>query len=68
MGTIQIKNLSYQYLDSDEPIFHNLSADIDEHWRLGLIGRNGRGKTTFLKLLLGTLDNQGSIRVCLETI
>lgn len=62
MGTIQIKNLSYQYLDSDEPIFHNLSADIDEHWRLGLIGRNGRGKTTFLKLLLGTLDNQGSIK------
>ncbi|MEE8825015.1 putative ABC transporter ATP-binding protein YheS [Lentilactobacillus sunkii] len=62
MGTIQVKNLSYQYLDSDQPIFHNLSVDIDDHWRLGLIGRNGRGKTTFLKLLLGNLDNQGAIK------
>ncbi|WP_283679522.1 ATP-binding cassette domain-containing protein [Lentilactobacillus sp. Marseille-Q4993] len=61
MGTIQVKNLTYQYLDSDKAIFKNLSVDINDNWKLGLIGRNGRGKTTFLKLLLGELDNQNSV-------
>ena len=34
---------------------------IDTNWRLGFIGRNGRGKTTFLRLLLGDYAYQGSI-------
>src|SRR5699024_11704167 len=31
-------------------------------WKLGFIGRNGRGKTTFFKLLLGEYEYSGSIR------
>lgn len=61
MSTIQIKNLSFAYPGAAEPVFNNVSLTLDTHWRLGLIGRNGRGKTTFLRLLLGQLHGQGEI-------
>lgn len=53
MGRIQIRNLSFSYDGMLTNLFDRLNLNIDESWRLGLIGRNGRGKTTFLKLLLG---------------
>lgn len=34
---------------------------MDTNWKLGLIGRNGRGKTTLLRLLQKQLDYQGEI-------
>ena len=34
---------------------------LDTDWRLGLTGRNGRGKTTLLHLLSGALDARGAI-------
>lgn len=61
MGTIQIKNVSFKYHQMTTNIFENLNLQIDASWKLGLIGRNGRGKTTLLKLLLGKLDYQGQI-------
>ena len=47
--------MSYHYTNYYNPIFNNVNLVLDTGWRLGLIGRNGRGKTTFLKLLLGEL-------------
>lgn len=38
-----------------------MSFCIDTQWKLGLIGRNGRGKTTFLKLLMGEYEYSGKI-------
>lgn len=61
MGTIQIKNVSFKYHQMTSNIFENLNLQIDASWKLGLIGRNGRGKTTLMKLLLGKLDYQGQI-------
>lgn len=61
MGTIKITNLSFRYDDMQINIFDQFNLNIDESWKLGLIGRNGRGKTTFLKILLGQLDYQGEI-------
>lgn len=61
MGTIKITNLSFRYDDMQTNIFDQFNLNIDESWKLGLIGRNGRGKTTFLKILLGQLDYQGEI-------
>ncbi|HHU6750302.1 TPA: ATP-binding cassette domain-containing protein [Staphylococcus pseudintermedius] len=58
MGHIRIKNLSFKYTDA---IFTDLNLNIDDSWKLGLIGRNGRGKTTFLKLLLNQLEYEGQI-------
>jgi len=61
MGTIQIENVSFSYDQMADKLFDSLNLKIDESWKLGLIGRNGRGKTTLLKMLLGQLDYQGQI-------
>ena len=61
MALIDISNLTFGYDGSPDTIFQDVSFQIDTDWRLGLIGRNGCGKTTFLNLLLGKLEHQGSI-------
>lgn len=61
MGTIQVENVSFKYDQMLNNLFDSLNLKIDESWKLGLIGRNGRGKTTLLKLLQGKLDYQGQI-------
>lgn len=62
MSQIQIQNLTFTYDGSYEPIFQDLSLTLDTDWRLGLIGRNGRGKTTLLRLLCGELEYRGVIQ------
>lgn len=61
MSQISVNNLSFCYDGSFDNIFENVSFSIDTHWRLGFIGRNGKGKTTFLKLLLGKMPYSGTI-------
>ena len=61
MSLIQVQNLTFAYDGSYENIFENVSFQLDTNWRLGFTGRNGRGKTTFLNLLQGKYDYQGSI-------
>lgn len=61
MSLIQVSNLSYTYDGSYDPIFENVSFHIDSNWKLGFTGRNGRGKTTFLKLLMGQYAYSGTI-------
>ena len=61
MAQINISNLTFAYDGSYENIFDNVSFQIDTDWKLGFTGRNGRGKTTFLKLLLGKYEYSGKI-------
>lgn len=61
MSLIQISNLFFEYDGGIEPVFDQVSLNLDTDWRLGLIGRNGRGKTTLLRLLAGELASDGSI-------
>ncbi len=61
MSQIDIINLSFSYDGSSDEIFKNVSFRIDTDWKLGFIGRNGRGKTTFLNLLLGKYEYSGTI-------
>lgn len=51
MSLIQVRNLTFAYEGSYDNIFENVSLNLDTDWKLGFTGRNGRGKTTFLKLL-----------------
>jgi ATPase components of ABC transporters with duplicated ATPase domains len=61
MSQIFISHLSFNYENSYENIFEDVSFTIDTNWKLGFIGRNGRGKTTFLTLLMGLYDYTGVI-------
>lgn len=61
MLMIQIQNVSFSYPESREPVFDGLSLLLDTDWKIGLTGRNGRGKTTLLKLLAGMLEYSGRI-------
>ena len=62
MSIIQVTNLTFCYEGSYDNIFENVSFQIDTDWRLGLTGRNGRGKTTLLRLLQGQYPYQGTIQ------
>jgi len=61
MSQISVNDLSFTYDGSFEPVFEHVTFNIDTDWRLGFIGRNGRGKTTFLKLLMGEYQYSGKI-------
>lgn len=56
MSKLTIQNMSFYYTDFYHPVFQNVNLVLDTDWKLGLIGRNGRGKTTFLRLLDQTLQ------------
>lgn len=58
---IQVNNLTFGYEGSFENVFEDIFFNFDTDWKLGLIGRNGKGKTTFLKLLLGKYKYSGTI-------
>ena len=59
MALISLENLSFHYEEPYNPIFEHLSLGIDTAWKTGLVGRNGRGKTTLLNLLCGRLQPTG---------
>ncbi|MCB6309640.1 Lsa family ABC-F type ribosomal protection protein [Mediterraneibacter glycyrrhizinilyticus] len=61
MSMIKVENLTFSYPTSYDVIFDNVSFQIDTDWKLGFVGRNGRGKTTFLNLLLGNYEYSGKI-------
>lgn len=61
MSLINVANLTFGYEGSYDNIFENVSFQIDTDWKLGFTGRNGRGKTTFLNLLLGKYEYRGAI-------
>lgn len=61
MAQIGVTDLTFSYEGSFDLVFDHTSFSIDTDWRLGLIGRNGKGKTTFLNLLLGKYPYTGSI-------
>lgn len=65
---LKIRNLSYIYDGSCTPVFENLNAQLDTSWRLGLIARNGRGKTTLLRLIEGRYPYQGAIECALTPV
>ena len=65
---ITFKNVSFQY--TDMPLLNDVSLSITEHDKIGLVGVNGTGKTTILKLIMeeinplkGEIIKSGGIRI-----
>lgn len=61
MSMIQAENLTFSYPGSPDLVFDHVNFQMDDTWKLGLIGRNGRGKTTLLRLLLGEFPYSGKL-------
>lgn len=59
---IELKNVSYKYPDDDNYVLKNLSLKISKGERLAIVGVNGAGKTTIVKLLCGLiLPTEGTV-------
>lgn len=61
MSTIRIKNLTYGFDLQSTLLFEHADLTIQTSWKLGLVGRNGRGKTTLLQLIQGKFPYTGTI-------
>ncbi|WP_277586616.1 ribosomal protection-like ABC-F family protein [Psychrobacillus antarcticus] len=65
---IDIQHLHFGFDTMDRKLFEDVSLTIDTKWCLGLIGRNGRGKSTLLKLLMHDYLYSGEIRSDVEFV
>ena len=59
---IEFKNVSFCY-EKEHPVLKNMSFSIEKGEAVGLIGANGAGKSSMLKVLLGLLPHEGEILV-----
>ena len=59
---IEFQNVDFSY-EKNRPVLQGISFRIDKGESVGLIGANGAGKSTIMKLLLGLLEGQGDILV-----
>ena len=61
MSMIRVENLTFAYPGHYDNVFEDVSFQLDTDWKLGFVGRNGRGKTTLLRLLMGEYPHEGSL-------
>ena len=61
MAMIRFDHVTFAYPGSYDNVFEDCSFQFDTSWKLGLIGRNGRGKTTLLRLLQHQYPYTGTI-------
>ena len=66
MSMIQLTDVTFHYPGSYDNVFEHASVRFDTRWKLGLTGRNGRGKTTLLRLLQGELPCEGQITAAVD--
>lgn len=60
MSMIRADHLTFSYAGA-QPVFEDVGFVIVTEWKLALVGRNGRGKTTLLQLLAGRYAYSGNI-------
>lgn len=66
MNILSIENISKTV--NDEPLFENVTLGVEEGEKIGIVGKNGEGKSTFLKVIMGILPpDEGKISKNNET-
>ncbi|PSR20556.1 MAG: ABC transporter ATP-binding protein [Sulfobacillus acidophilus] len=55
-GAVTVRNLTFAYPDTEQPILSNLSFTVPAGTTLGIVGRTGAGKTTLLNLMVRDYD------------
>lgn len=64
MAILKVDNLSYRYGNSKQNTLNHISLDLNNGQIVGLLGPNGSGKTTILKIIAGLLKNiEGNILI-----
>lgn len=59
---IEFKNVCYRYPNQERDALHNVNVTIKSSEKISIVGENGAGKTTFIKLLLRLYDpTEGAI-------
>lgn len=59
---LEIRNLGYKYPNSNKWAFRNINLTISKGEKIALIGKNGSGKTTFLKVITGLyMPTEGNV-------
>lgn len=60
---LEVNNVSFSYFPTGQPLIENFSLAVEKGERIAIIGKNGRGKSTLLRLLAGDLAaNTGNIK------
>lgn len=66
---IKLENISFSYTEEKENILENLNFQINKNETVGILGKNGAGKSTFLNILIGLLETKyGKIFIDNENI
>jgi zinc transport system ATP-binding protein len=67
-SAIEVRGVGFAYDQRSEPVISGVSLDVHRGERLGILGPNGGGKSTLLRLLLGELTpTSGEVRVLGES-
>lgn len=62
--TLELRNVSFHYPNLDELALQDVSFTIKENSHIAIVGENGAGKSTIIKLLLGLyLPTSGDVRI-----
>ena len=63
-GTLEFKNVSFGYDDSNNNVIDDLSFQIEANTSVALVGESGSGKSTIIKLMMGLIKpSQGQVLV-----
>lgn len=57
-GKVEMRNLTAKYSTSDKPVIKNMSLEVQAGEKVGIVGRTGAGKTSFIKLFWKCLESQ----------
>ena len=64
LSDIEIKNMSFTYEGAEKPTLHDVNINVRKGEKIAIVGHNGAGKTTFVKLLMGLYNvTEGEITV-----
>lgn len=59
---VRLEHTSFQYNSQSEALLQDLTLNISRGSKIALVGKNGCGKTTLVKLVTGELEKKGTIR------
>ena len=63
IDTFKLERVSFKYENSEEYLLKDFNFEISKGKKYLIVGKSGAGKSTFLKLLIGKLNYEGSIKI-----